>query len=134
MQFRISYQEIQNIMAQKSGRSVPFVYDSPHSVRITASETFASMGITFTIRHVSDSNVDLEYSGGIATNFLMKQAMKQAVNQPGADIIEMLDGNNIRLHLDRSAQFSQLLERITLQDICFDEQFVIIQFASKGIF
>ena len=34
MQFRLTYQEISDLIARKAGRSVPVLYGGPHTVRI----------------------------------------------------------------------------------------------------
>jgi tetrahydromethanopterin S-methyltransferase subunit G len=34
MQFRLTYQEISDLIARKAGRSIPVLYGGPHTVRI----------------------------------------------------------------------------------------------------
>ena len=56
----------------------------------------------------------------------------QAKNQPGMEMVQMLGGNQLLLSLGKSPNLAPIFERVTLEDICFDEQFIIIQFTPKS--
>jgi hypothetical protein len=47
-------------------------------------------------------------------------------------MVQMLGGNQLLLALGKSPNLAPIFERITLEDICFDEQFIIIQFSPKN--
>ncbi|MBQ3580319.1 MAG: hypothetical protein II975_04935 [Bacteroidales bacterium] len=137
MQFRISYLEIQSLIYRKTDKSILFSYDSPHSVRVGYDVTVlfksTTVGLDITVERVDNTAVYLSYGGGMGIQFMVKQALEHAKNQPGADMLEAVDDNGLIFHLDKNPQLQQLLEHITLQDIRFDEHDVIIEFTAKTV-
>ena len=91
----------------------------------------ASVGIDLTVESVEDGKIVLSYSGGMGIDFLIRTALNQAANQPGADMIELLPDNRIALDLAKNAQAGSLFEHIDLRDIRFDEQYAIVEFQPK---
>lgn len=137
MQFRINYTEIQSIVYRKAGKTIVFSYDSTHTVRVGYDVTMffktTNVGLDVTVEKVDNTAVHLSYSGGSAIQFMVKQALEHAKNQPGADMIEAADGNKLIFHLDKNPQLRQILDNVTLQDIRFDERDVIIEFTPKAL-
>lgn len=138
MQLRLTYQEISNLIERKAGRSLPIVYGGPHTVRIAYEVNMfvktASVGIDLTVDQVDENgNITLSYNGGMGIDFMIKTALNQAKNHPGGDMLDILPDNRIVLNLSKNAQAGSLFDHVTLKDICFDEQFAIIEFEPKGI-
>ena len=137
MQFRISYQEIQSMVYRKAGKTIVFSYNSEHSIRVGYDVTVlfktTNMGIDITVERVDNTAVYLSYGGGMGIQFMVKQALEHAKDQPGADMLEAVDDNGLIFHLDKNPQLQQILDHVTLQDIRFDEHYVIIEFTPKTI-
>ena len=150
MQFRLTYQEISDLIARKAGRSVPVLYGGPHTVRIAMDVNVlfksASIGLDLTVDQVDeDGNICLSYNGGMGIDFMIRTALSHAQNQPGADMLELLPDNRIRLNLSNGVQraaesgaaegqqVGSLFDHIQLRDISFDEQFAIIDFVPKNL-
>lgn len=145
MQFRLTYQEISDLIARKAGRSVPVLYGGPHTVRIAMDVNVlfksASIGLDLTVDQVDeDGNICLSYNGGMGIDFMIRTALSHAQNQPGADMLELLPDNRIRLNLSKGVQraaegqqVGSLFDHIQLRDISFDEQFAIIDFVPKNL-
>ena len=91
-----------------------------------------SVGVDITVDRISGSDVFLSFGGGAAIEFMLRTALNQAKNQPGMEMVQMLGGNQLLLNLGKSPNLAPILERINLEDICFDEQFIIIQFSPKN--
>ncbi|MBP3762374.1 MAG: hypothetical protein J6I49_00670 [Bacteroidales bacterium] len=136
MQFRLTYQEISELIEKKAGRSIPVLYGGPHTVRIAYDVNMlfksASVGVDLTVESVQDGNVILSYNGGMGIDFMVRTALGHAKNQPGGDMIDLLPDNRIALMLSKNTQAGSLFEHIDLQDICFDEQYAIVQFQPKA--
>lgn len=149
MQFRLTYQEISDLIARKAGRSIPVVYGGPHTVRIGIDVNVlfktANIGLDLTVDQVDENgNITLSYNGGMGIDFMIRTALNHAQNQPGADMLELLPDNRILLNfskgLQRAAesgavegqQVGGLFDHIKLQDISFDEQFAIVEFVPKS--
>lgn len=129
MQFRLSYSEIEQTIASKSGKSLPFVYGGPHTVRISYKvPLMGAVGVDVTVDNVCGSDVFLSFGGGAGIEYMLRTALSQAQNQPGIEAIEMLGGNQLKLSLGKNPNTAQMFEHISLQDIHFDEQWVIIDF------
>lgn len=136
MQFRLTYQEISDLIECKSGRSLPIIYGGPHTVRIAYEVNMfvktASVGIDLTVEQIdAEGNIILSYAGGMGIDFMIRTALNHAQGQPGGDMIEQLPDNRIKLCLSKNAQAGTLFDHITLKDIFFDEQFAIVEFEPK---
>ena len=137
MQFRLTFQEISDLIERKAGRSLPVMYGGPHTVRISYEVNMfvktASVGLDLTEDQVDENgNIILSYNGGMGIDFMIKTALNHAKSQPGGDMIDLLPDNRILLNLSKNAQAGSLFEHVTLKDISFDEQFAIIEFVPKG--
>lgn len=136
MQFRLTYQEISDLIERKAGRSLPIIYGGPHTVRIAYEVNMfvktASVGIDLTVEQIdSEGNIILSYAGGMGIDFMIRTALNHAQGQPGGDMIKQLPDNRIKLCLSKNAQAGTLFDHITLKDIFFDEQFAIVEFEPK---
>jgi len=137
MQIRLTYQEISDLIEKKAGRTLPVTYGGPHTVRISYPVNMVfrttDVGIDLTVDSVECGNIIISYNGGAGIDFMVKQAINMARNRPGGDMIEPLTDNRLMLCLGRNTQAGSLLDHVTLQDICFDEEFAIIEFTPKNI-
>ena len=149
MQFRLTYQEISNLIERKTGRQLPLIYGGPHTVRISLDVNVffksSSIGLDLTVDQVDENgNIYLSYNGGMGIDFMIRTALSHAQNQPGADMLELLPDNRIMLNLSKGVQkaakrnmaegqqsMGSLFDHIQLKDISFDEQFAIIDFVPK---
>ena len=115
MELRLTYQEISDLIERKAGRALPLAYGGPHTVRVSYDVNVlfktASVGIDLTVDRIVGSDIYISYNGG--------------------ELIEPLDGNRILLCLSKNAQAGSIFDHVTLEDICFDEQYAIIKFTPK---
>lgn len=133
MQFRISYTEAQEMIASKSGKELPMVYGGPHTLRISYKvPLMGAVGLDITVDRVEGSDVILSFGGGAAIEYMLRTALSQAQGQPGAEVLQMLGGNQLLLSLGKNPQTAQIFEHVTLKDIMFDEQFIIIDFVPEA--
>ena len=137
MELRLTYSEISDLIEKKAGRALPLMYGGPHTVRISYDVNVlfktANVGLDVTVDEIVGSDIYLSYSGGAGIDFMVRQAIGMAKNRPGGDLIEPLEGSRVLLALSRAPQTGSLLEHITLCDIRFDEQYVIVEFEPKSI-
>ena len=135
MELRLTYQEISSLIERKAGRALPLAYGGPHTVRVSYDVNVlfktASVGIDLTVERIEGSDIYIAYSGGAGIDFMVRQAISMAKNQPGGELIEPLDGNRILLCLSKNSQAGTIFDHVILEDIRFDEQYAIVQFSSK---
>lgn len=132
MQFKLSYTEVQQAILSRTGKELPFAYGGPHTVRISYSvPLMGSVGLDINVDRINGSDLFLSYGGGAGIEFMIKTALNQAKKKPGAEMFEILDGSRLLLSLGKNPQLAQIFDRITLQDIHFDEQSIMIDFVPK---
>ncbi len=137
MQLRLTYQEISDMIQQKAGKALPMSYGGPHTVRVSygVNVLFHSteIGLDLTVDSIEGSNIFISYSGGAGIEFMVRQALNMARTRPGGDMIEPLEGSRLMVCLGKNAQAGSLLDHIVLRDICFDEQYAIVDFVPKSV-
>lgn len=135
MELRLTYQEINNLIEKKAGRTLPITYNGPHCIRVNYDVNVlfksTSIGLDLTVEEVNNNDITLSYNGGAGIDFMVRQALNLAKNRSGGELIEPLDSNRILLSLSKNQQAGSLLDHIELRDICFDEQYAIIEFEPK---
>ena len=132
MQFKLSYQEVERFINDKSGKELPMCFGGPHTLRISYKvPLMGAVGLDISVDRVNGSDVFLSFGGGAGIEFMLKTAINQAKKQPGMEMLEMLDGSRLLLSLGKNPNLAPLFERITLQDIHFDEQSIMIDFVPK---
>lgn len=130
MQFRISYNEMQQVAAEKTGQSISIAYGDPCSV-IFSFKKLVTMSLRLTVERVLGGDVRIVYSGSMGVEPMVKMALAKLKSMPQGAMIETLDDNRVVVHLGMNPQISQILEHVILQDISFDPEFVIIEFVKR---
>lgn len=134
MQLRLTFSEVVKMIADKTGKELPMCYGGPHTLRLTHKvPLMGSVGLDITVEKINDSDVILSFGGGAAIEYMLRAALNQAKNQPGGDMVEMLGGNQLVLHLGKNPNTAQIFDRIELEDIHFDEQTIMIDFVPKAL-
>lgn len=133
MQLKLTYNEVQKMIASKSGKELPMCFGGPHTLRISHKvPLMGSVGLDINVDRIEGSDVILSFGGGAAIEYMLRVALSQAKNQPGGDMVEMLGGNQLLLALGKNPNTSALFQNIQLQDIHFDEQSIMIDFVPKA--
>ena len=132
MQFNLSYNEVVQLILEKTGKELPISYGGPHTLRISYKvPLMGAVGLDVNVDRINGSDIFLSYGGGAGIEFMVRQALNMARNRPGGDMIEPLSGNRLMICLGKNAQAGSLLDHVTLRDIRFDEQYIIIEFVPK---
>ena len=132
MQFRLSYSEVEQLAESKAGKRLPLAYGGTRTVRISYPvPLMGSVGVDLTVERVNGTDVFLSFAGGAAIELMLRTALNHAKNQPGMDMVQMMGVNQLLLTLGKNPNLAPIFERVTLEDIFFDEQFIIIQFSPK---
>lgn len=134
MQLRLTFSEIQKMISDKTGQEIPISYGGEHTLRISYSKFIMKMTLDLTVERVLGSDIRLSYGGSLGVETMVQMALNQVKDRPEvAGMLETLDGSHIVLHLGMNPQLAQIFDRIILQDIRFDEEFVIIEFVPKAM-
>ncbi len=137
MRFKLTYSEIESAIATHTGKKLTLCYSAYHSVRLGYDINMlfknTNIGIDLTIEQIQGSDIVLSFNGGAGIDYMLKMALNQAKDKPGADMLELIGDNMIRISLSKNPQAAQLFEHITLNDIYFDEQDITIDFTPKAM-
>ena len=138
MQLKLTFAEIENIVRTKTGKNLPLVYSGPHTIRINYEFKVlfrtSTVSLDITIDEiVGGDTVYVSHNGGVAIDIALSTALSRYNGQPGIDMLEKVSDCHYRVCLSKNEQISQVLERIELRDIHFDEQSVMIDFMPKGL-
>lgn len=132
MQFNLSYPEVGKFIHDKTGKDIPIAFGGPHTLRVSYSvPLMGSVGLDVNVDRIDGSNVYLSYSGGAGIEFMVRTALGQIKKQPGAELLETLDGNRVMLSLGKNPQLASLFENIEVKDIHFNETNIMVDFVPK---
>ncbi len=136
MQLKLTYNEVEHLIAEKSGKELPLCFGGLHTVRISHKvPLMGSVGIDINVEGVQGSDVILSFGGGAGIEYMLRAAITQAQKQnPNANMVELFDGNKLKLSLGSNPNLSSMFDNITLQDIHFDEQSIMIDFVPRATF
>lgn len=136
MQLKLTYNEVEHLIAEKSGKELPLCFGGSHTVRISHKvPLMGSVGIDINVEGVQGSDVILSFGGGAGIEYMLRAAITQAQKQnPNANMVELFDGNKLKLSLGSNPNLSSMFDNITLQDIHFDEQSIMIDFVPRATF
>ncbi|MBR3723980.1 MAG: hypothetical protein IKN11_01140 [Bacteroidales bacterium] len=132
MQFNLSYSEVGKLIEDKTGKELPMTYGGPHTLRISYKvPLMGDVGLDINVDRIEGSDIFLSYGGGAGIEFMVRTALGQVKKQPGAELLDILDGNRLMLALGKSQQLAPIFDRIILKDIHFDESSIKIDFIPK---
>lgn len=135
MQFRITFVELQNLLQAKTGQQLPISYRDSRTVTLAYDAKVLirtmSMSLDLTVERVLGTDVRLSYSGGMAVEMMVRTALNQIKGRPEGAMLEVLDNNQLVLHLGMNPQLAQIFERVILQDIFFDPDYITIEFTPR---
>ncbi len=126
MKIQLSFEELQRIAKEKSNQNVVFNYVDCHTCAVSASMQLLpflgkaiSMTLNLKISKVEANTVYANLSGHMAVDILLSTGLSMVSNLLPDGLIETSSGGNIILHLDKSDKLQPILDKATLQDICF---------------
>ena len=132
MQFNLSYNEVVQLILEKTGKELPISYGGPHTLRISYKvPLMGAVGLDVNVDRINGSDIFLSYGGGAGIEFMVRTALGQFKKQQGGDLLDILDGNRLMLALGKNPQLAPVFARIILKDIHFDEQAIMIDFVPK---
>ena len=132
MQFNLSYNEVVQLILEKTGKELPISYGGPHTLRISYKvPLMGAVGLDVNVDRINGSDIFLSYGGGAGIEFMVRTALGQFKKQQGGDLLDILDGNRLMLALGKNPQLAPVFDRIILKDIHFDQQAIMIDFVPK---
>lgn len=133
MEVKIKYSEFQDYILQKFNKEVALAIVAPSTVSVSTKIKvlgFAkSIGVELCVEKVDGSNLHIAYSGKLGVKMLITPAISflKRLLPDKTNFITQSSNNRVIVNLAEIDQLKGVLEKITLKNICFDEEHVIIE-------
>lgn len=137
MEVRIKYTEIQEFILKNFHKEVGLTYVDPSTVSVsTKVKVFAfvkNVGIDLKVEKLEGTMLHLVYSGKLGIEMLISPAisfLKRLVPEK-TNLISQGTGNRVFVNLAEIDQLKEVLDKVELQSISFDETHVIVEAGLK---
>lgn len=133
MEVKIKYSEFQDYILQKFNKEVALAIVAPSTVSVSTKIKvlgFAkSIGVELCVEKVDGSNLHIAYSGKLGVKMLITPAISflKRLLPDKTNFITQSSNNRVIVNLAEIDQLKGVLEKVTLKNICFDEEHVIIE-------
>lgn len=133
MEVKIKYSEFQDYILQKFNKEVALAIVAPSTVSVSTKIKvlgFAkSIGVELCVEKVDGSNLHIAYSGKLGVKMLITPAISflKRLLPDKTNFITQNSTNRVIVNLAEIDQLKGVLEKVTLKNICFDEEHVIIE-------
>ena len=133
MEVKIRYSEFQNYIFQNFKKEVALAFVAPSTVSVSTKIKvlgFAkSIGVDLCVEKVDGSNLHIVYSGKLGVELLITPAIAflKRLLPDKTNFITQSSNNRVIVNLAEIDQLKGVLEKVTLKNICFDEEHVIIE-------
>lgn len=133
MEVRIKYTEIQEFILKNFQKEVGLTYVDPSTVSVsTKVKMFAfvkNVGIDLKVEKLEGTMLHLVYSGKLGIELLISPAisfLKRLVPEK-TNLISQGTGNRVLVNLAEIDQLEEVLDKVELQSISFDETHIIVE-------
>lgn len=137
MEVRIKYTEIQEFILKNFQKEVGLTYVDPSTVSVsTKVKVFAfvkNVGIDLKVEKLEGTMLHLVYGGKLGIEMLISPAisfLKKLVPEK-TNLISQGTGNRVFVNLAEIDQLEEVLDKVELQSISFDETHVIVEASLK---
>lgn len=133
MEVRIKYTEIEGFIKQNFHKEVGLAYVDPSTVSVsTRIQVFAfarNVGVDLKVEKLEGSILHLVYSGKLGIELLISPAisfLKRLVPEK-TNLISQGTGNRVFVNLAEIDQLKEVLDKVELKSISFDENHIIVE-------
>lgn len=137
MEVRIKYTEIQEFIKKNFQKEVGLAYVDPSTVSVsTRIQVFAfarNVGVDLKVEKLEGTMLHLVYSSKLGIEMLISPAisfLKKLVPEK-TNLISQGTGNRVFVNLAEIDQLKEVLDKVELQSISFDETHVIVEASLK---
>ena len=137
MEVRIKYTEIEGFIKKNFQKEVGLAYVDPSTVSVsTKVKVFAfvkNVGVDLKVEKLEGTMLHLVYSSKLGIEMLISPAisfLKKLVPEK-TNLISQGTGNRVFVNLAEIDQLEEVLDKVELQSISFDETHVIVEASLK---
>lgn len=142
MRLLIPYNEFEQLLSeyfqQKMIRQIKLAYVDESTIQVSAvvkiklkvAEATIPVKEKVSVKMVADSDITLTYQAGMAFE-LMGERVLELCECAVKDMLEKQDNNTLLVHLDKIDKLNTILEKVEIQSISFEPDYINLCFVMK---
>jgi hypothetical protein len=137
MRLQIPYNELEQYVSknfqQKQVSMIGLAYVDESTIKVSAVVKMIiskEVDVNVSVKEVDGSDVTLTYQAGMAIELMAKGVLKW-YEDVVKDMLEEQDNNTLLVHLDKIDQLKPVLEKVEIQSINFDPDYINLCFALR---
>lgn len=120
MKLQIPYKELEAFLMKKYDQQVKLEFVDEKTISVTKKVVIKDATINISVDQVVGNDISLSYLAGFGIEWIIKGALmwfKESIK----DFVEELEDNKLLIHLDKIDQIGDMLDKVEIIDITFDE-------------
>ena len=142
MRLQIPYNEFEQLLSeyfqQKMIRQIKLAYVDESTIQVSAvvkiklkvMEATVPVKATVSVKKVDGSDVTLTHQTGMAFDLKWEQVL-ELCEDVVKDVLEVQDNHTVLVHLDKIDKLNTILEKVEIQSISFEPEYINLCFALK---
>ena len=130
MKLQIPYKELEAFLMNKYDQQVKLQFTNENTISITKKVVIKDATVYVSVDKITGNDIILSYQAGFGIELIFKGALiwfKKSIS----GFVNELEDNKLLLHLDRIDQLNNILEKIEIKAVYFDDLNVNIAFIAK---
>ena len=130
MNLQIPYKELEAFLMKKYDQQVKLQFANESTISITKKVVFKDATVCVSVDKITGNDIILSYQAGLGIEWIIKGVLmwfKESIS----GFVEEQEDNKLLLHLDRIEQLNNILEKIEIKTVNFDDLNVNVAFIVK---
>ena len=120
MKLQIPYKELEAFMLKKYNQQVKLEFVDEKTISVTKKVVIKDATINISVDQVVGNDISLSYLADFGIEWIIKGALmwfKESIK----DFVQELEENKLLIHLDKIDQIGDMLDKIEILDVTFDD-------------
>lgn len=136
MLLTITYQEIQNLIKQKTQKDIRLSSVNNRTICATTSISLPLIGtkdvkVLLTLEEINNDYALISYNNGLGVDLVITAVLKYIEMQSDISYIKGLSDNRIIIHLNQLPKIKEILSKIIIQNLSFSNENAAFEFTMK---
>jgi len=130
MKLQIPYNELEAFLMKKYDQEVKLGFVDEKTMSVTKKVVIKDATVNISVDQVTGNDIMLHYQAGFGIEWIIKGALmwfKETIS----GFVDEQDENKLLIHLDRIEQLNNMLEKIEIKAVSFDDLNVNVAFIAK---
>ncbi len=130
MKLQIPYNELEAFLMKKYDQEVKLGFVDEKTMSVTKKVVIKDATVNISVNQVTGNDIMLHYQAGFGIEWIIKGALmwfKETIS----GFVDEQDENKLLIHLDRIEQLNNMLEKIEIKAVSFDDLNVNVAFIAK---